>query len=248
MLENQLPLYLLVALVAHAWHEAHPTTSTSVSTNNITIPPADEWIPYLERMTAYEWVANLALKFFQPVIPGVYETPPGHDDELGQQHNPQLPTHSVKRLWGTGISLRKRDSLKITDIGFDKGKGKLLIPPLRIHGSTKSIFLNLMAFKQCYHREGDRYITSYISFMDRLIDSVRDVECLQKKGIIVHDLGSEEDVATLFNNLCKEIVVPTNTNSYYLAHVSCDLNRYYTKWRNCLWFHSYDGSDALFVD
>ncbi|KAF5933839.1 hypothetical protein HYC85_030010 [Camellia sinensis] len=155
-----------------------------------------------------------------------------HDDELGQQHNPQLLTHSVTRLRGTGISLRKRDSLKITDIGFDKGKGKLLIPPLRIHGSTKSIFLNLMAFEQCYHRERDRYITSYISFMDRLIDSVRDVQCLQKKGIIVHDLGSEEDVATLFNNLRKEIVVPTNTNSYYLANVSCDLNRYYTKWRN----------------
>ncbi|KAL7161117.1 hypothetical protein ACSBR2_041719 [Camellia fascicularis] len=318
MLENQLPLYLLVVLVTHAWHEAHTTSnsiiatpppladkcattstsnsnnttsistpppplspaaasdwattsnstsnitippppanewaSTSGSTNNITIPPADEWIPDLENTTPYEWVANLALKFFQPVIPGVYETPPEYtlnklplhlldivrqilepaqpEVHKHEEHNPQLLTHSVTRIRGTGIRLRKKNALKITDIDFDKGKGKLLIPPLRVHGSTKSIFLNLMAFEQCYHREWERYITSYISFMDRLIDSVRDVEYLQKKGIIVHDFGSEDDVATLFNNLRKEIVVPTNTNNYYLANVSCDLNRYYTKWRN----------------
>ncbi|KAI7984868.1 Callose synthase 3 [Camellia lanceoleosa] len=80
----------------------------------------------------------------QLVIPGVYETRPKYtlnklplhlldivrqilepatpEVHNHEEHNPQLPTHSVTRLRGTGIRLRKKNSLKITDIDFDKGR------------------------------------------------------------------------------------------------------------------------------
>ncbi|CAL5442036.1 unnamed protein product [Camellia sinensis] len=142
-------------------------------------------------------------------------------------NSPVIAMHSVTTLRGTGIIFETKDSTKFTDIEFKDGK--LLIPPLLIHDLTKSIFLNLMAFEQCYpHCES--YITSYISFMDELINSPKDVEHLYEKGIIVHQLGSEEDVATLFNNLCKEIVF--DTSDYYLLDVSQKLNQHYQqKWR-----------------
>ncbi|KAI7984871.1 UPF0481 protein [Camellia lanceoleosa] len=142
-------------------------------------------------------------------------------------NSPEIAMHSVTRLRGTGIIFETKDSTKFTDIEFKQGK--LLIPPLLIHDLTKSIFLNLMAFEQCYpHCES--YITSYISFMDELINSPKDVEHLNEKRIIVHQLGSEEDVATLFNNLRKEIVF--DTSDYYLLDESRKLNQHYQqKWR-----------------
>ncbi|KAI7986861.1 UPF0481 protein [Camellia lanceoleosa] len=141
--------------------------------------------------------------------------------------SPEIAMHSVTRLRGTGIIFETKDSTKFTDIEFKEGK--LLIPPLLIHDLTKSIFLNLMAFEQCYPL-CDSYITSYISFMDELINSPKDVEHLYEKRIIVHQLGSEEDVATLFNNLRKEIVF--DTSDYYLLDVSQKLNKHYQqKWR-----------------
>lgn len=142
-------------------------------------------------------------------------------------NSPEIAVHSVTRLRGTGIIFEAKDSTKFTDIEFKEGK--LLIPPLLIHDLTKSIFLNLMAFEQCYpHCES--YITSYISFMDELINSPKDVEHLNEKRIIVHQLGSEEDVATLFNNLRKEIVF--DTSDYYLLDESRKLNQHYQqKWR-----------------
>ncbi|KAL7161107.1 hypothetical protein ACSBR2_041708 [Camellia fascicularis] len=61
-------------------------------------------------------------------------------------------------------------------------------------------------------------------------DSPKDVEHLHEKRIIAHQFGSEEDVATLFNNLRKEIVF--DTSDYYLLDVSQKLNKHYQqKWR-----------------
>ncbi|GMQ11073.1 hypothetical protein CsSME_00053841 [Camellia sinensis var. sinensis] len=157
----------------------------------------------------------------------------GHDAAIQEEKegttpkSPEIAMHSVTRLRGTGIMFETKDSTKFTDIEFKEGK--LLIPPLLIHDLTKSIFLNLMAFEQCYPH-CDSYITSYISFMDELINSPKDVEHLHEKRIIVHQLGSEEDVATLFNNLRKEIVF--DTSDYYLLDVSLKLNKHYQqKWR-----------------
>ncbi|CAL5442028.1 unnamed protein product [Camellia sinensis] len=66
--------------------------------------------------------------------------------------------------------------------------------------------------------------------MDGLINSSKDVEHLIEKGIIAHQLGSEEDVATLINNLRKEMVFDTSNN--YLSKISKRLNDHYEqKWR-----------------
>ena len=93
---------------------------------------------------------------------------------------------------------------------------------------TKSLFLNLIAFEQC-HIDSSNDITSYIIFMDNLIDSHEDVSYLHYCGIIEHWLGSDAEVANLFNRLCEEVVFDTEDS--YLSRLSAEVNRYYNqKW------------------
>uniref|UniRef100_A0A5B7AI13 Uncharacterized protein n=1 Tax=Davidia involucrata TaxID=16924 RepID=A0A5B7AI13_DAVIN len=225
MLENQLPLFVLNRLFPLTWGQSIMGMDVSVN--------------------------QLALKFFDSVLPGISQNLPRFKrneqprlhllDVVRQALHPssrcrssqsnwedkqpvQTAMHSVTRLRGTSVVFKKKDSTKFTDIELNKGV--LYIPPLVIHDSTKSIFLNLMVFEQYYPRCSN-YVTSYVTFMDGLINSAKDVEYLYEKGIIEHDLGSDEDVACLFNSLRKEIV--SHTNDYYLAKVSHDLNKHFNK-------------------
>ncbi|ERN06417.1 hypothetical protein AMTR_s00016p00254890 [Amborella trichopoda] len=68
------------------------------------------------------------------------------------------------------------------------------------------MFLNLMAFEHLHVGAGCE-VSSYIWFMDNLIDTKKDVELLRSKGIIENGMGSDEEVALLFNKLSKEVTM-----------------------------------------
>uniref|UniRef100_A0A5B7BBL3 Uncharacterized protein n=1 Tax=Davidia involucrata TaxID=16924 RepID=A0A5B7BBL3_DAVIN len=173
MLENQIPLFVLNELF-------RLTKSQTMNDDSV-----DE----------------LALNFFDSVLPAISKNLP--DSSLNEQPRlhlldvvrhalrPSQPNcqvkepfrtamHSVTRLRGTSVEFKKKDSTNFTDIEFNKGI--LYIPPLVIHDSTKSIFLNLMVFEQ-YYPQCSNYVTSYVSFMDGLINSAKDVEYLYEKGL-----------------------------------------------------------------
>ncbi|XP_050291811.1 UPF0481 protein At3g47200-like [Quercus robur] len=134
--------------------------------------------------------------------------------------------HCVTELKEAGIKFKKRKTDRFWDIKFKNGI--LYIPRLFIHDGTKSLFLNLIAFEQC-HLDCGNDITSYLVFMDNLINSHQDVAHLHYHGIIEHWLGSDAEVADLFNRLCQEVVFDINDS--YLCHLSEDVNRYYDqKW------------------
>ncbi|XP_077220155.1 UPF0481 protein At3g47200-like [Tasmannia lanceolata] len=201
---------------------------------------------------------QLALQFFNLAIPGCYNPKKRENSERqalhlldviresllpsqgttfeccpAKVHHPQLMPHCVVGLRSCGIKFRKRKSDKFMEIKFHKGV--LEIPPLVIHDSTKSIFLNLMAFEQCYPHCSN-HVTSYISFMDGLINCPQDVGHLRRQGIIDHGLGSEAEVARLFNGLCREIAF--DVNDCYLSGVSAGVNLYFDRrwhaWRASL--------------
>ncbi|KAJ6378524.1 hypothetical protein OIU78_028710 [Salix suchowensis] len=136
----------------------------------------------------------------------------------------------VPRIWikrrEAGIKLRKRKTDRFWDVKFKKGI--LRVPRLLIHDGTKSLFLNLIALEQC-HIDCGNEITSFVIFMDNLINSPEDVAYLHYCGIIEHWLGSDADVADLFNQLCQEVVFDINDS--YLSRLSEDVNHYYNhKW------------------
>ncbi|KAJ0969292.1 hypothetical protein J5N97_022169 [Dioscorea zingiberensis] len=109
------------------------------------------------------------------------------------------------KLRECGVRFRKSGD---NSISFDNGELKL--PILSIDDSTKSIFLNLMAFEHL-HVGVRSEISSYLCFMDKLVDSEQDVHLLAKKGIIKNAVGSEKAVAEILNSLTEEITLdPTN--------------------------------------
>ncbi|CDY30603.1 BnaAnng03780D [Brassica napus] len=79
--------------------------------------------------------------------------------------------HCVTELKEAGVKFRRKKTDKLWDIEFRNGY--LKIPKLLIHDSTKSLFSNLIAFEQC-HANSSNDITSYIIFMDNLINSAED--------------------------------------------------------------------------
>ncbi|CAI0549930.1 unnamed protein product [Linum tenue] len=81
---------------------------------------------------------------------------------------------------------------------------------------------NFIAFEQCF-QESSQYITSYVLLMDRLIDTAKDVEVLERRRIVANDLGGRDDVAAMFNNICKQIVL----RDFYFAGLCEQVNEYY---------------------
>ncbi|KAJ9681934.1 hypothetical protein PVL29_018025 [Vitis rotundifolia] len=103
--------------------------------------------------------------------------------------------------WHRTISLR--------DISFNSSffYSHLKLPPITIDDSTKPRFLNMVAYEMCPEGPDDYGVTSYICFLDNLIDHADDVKELRSKHILYNCLGSDEDVAQIFNEIANDLVV-----------------------------------------
>ncbi|XP_021757941.1 UPF0481 protein At3g47200-like [Chenopodium quinoa] len=133
--------------------------------------------------------------------------------------------YTAKQLKDAGVTFVAGETDNPLDITFDNGK--LTISKLIIQDSTESYLRNLVYFEQChYHR--DSYFIDYIIFLDQLIDTVEDVQVLVKNKIFRNQLGSDEDVVKLFNNIGKNVI---GSNKVY-SNVSNALNCYASKRRH----------------
>nr|TKR63930.1 hypothetical protein D5086_0000320610 [Populus alba] len=113
--------------------------------------------------------------------------------------------HPTKELTTVGIHFKPSKTSHFTDVQFKRTwlAGRLQIPPLTIDDSTRSILLNLVAYEACLGDNNKLWVTSYVCFMDSLIDHPEDVRVLRSEGILLVTLGSEEEVAKLFNEVAK---------------------------------------------
>ncbi|KAJ0079055.1 hypothetical protein Patl1_22858 [Pistacia atlantica] len=83
---------------------------------------------------------------------------------------------------------------------------KLELPPVCIDDSTKSMLLNMVAYESSPNGPDDFGVSSYICLMDSLIDHAEDVMELRNKGILLNFLGSDQQVADLFNEIADNLV------------------------------------------
>ncbi|KAF7848068.1 hypothetical protein BT93_L2325 [Corymbia citriodora subsp. variegata] len=167
------------------------------------------------------------LELFRQSLLNPKQGPKKEGTQVSSQKRQRL-IHCVTELREAGVKFRERKTDRFMDIQFKDGI--LWIPRLHIDDGTRSLFLNLIAFEQS-HIDDRNDITAYVIFMDHLINSSEDVRHLHKRGIIEHWLGSDTEVADLFNRLCKEVVFDLNRS--YLSELSADLNVYYSlKWNN----------------
>ncbi|KAL5720023.1 hypothetical protein ACHQM5_012735 [Ranunculus cassubicifolius] len=122
---------------------------------------------------------------------------------------------SVKELKAVGINFKRSVTHTLRAIEFKSYKiyGELSLPPITIDDSTMPRFLNLIAYEMCPDASHDYAVTSYICFLDALIDHADDVKELRSKGILLNFLGSDDQVADLFNHFTIELV--PDPNIYY---------------------------------
>ncbi|XXG54320.1 hypothetical protein AAC387_Pa03g2232 [Persea americana] len=109
---------------------------------------------------------------------------------------------SAVELDEAGVVFKCVKPKSFLEVKFEQGTMKM--PRLLVTDVTKSLLRNFIAYEQCFPHQGDN-ITSYCSFMARLVNKPRDVEILKKSKIIENWLGSDEEVARLFNDLGKGI-------------------------------------------
>jgi len=163
-------------------------------------------------------------------------------------HKESLMLRSATKLNEAGISFEKVHNRSLLDIKFMKKpllnwflclgclpcckcvKARFQFPQLKVDHTTECVLRNLIAYEQC-HYPNEPYICNYVSLIDSLIQTKDDVEWLVEKEIVVHELGSDEELTTLVNSLCKHVV--TNSSCYY--QLIEDLNEHYNnEWKKAM--------------
>ncbi|XP_024183830.1 UPF0481 protein At3g47200 [Rosa chinensis] len=136
---------------------------------------------------------------------------------------------SVQELKEAGVKFRTDPTRGPLDITFGRvawSWGKVLtIPRIHIDDHRGTLFRNMVAFEKC-DRNCHQDVTTYLFFLDSLINSAKDVGLLHYHGVLHHSLGSNRRVAKLVNNLCKE--VGPDVSKSYLYKVVRDVNEYYS--------------------
>lgn len=99
-----------------------------------------------------------------------------------------------------------------------------------IDDCTKSLLLNLMAHEACPGSAEGFWVTSYVCFLDSLIDHSEDVKELRKKGIFSNVLGSDQEVADLFNEISSFMVFEPNAYGNVKSSIEKHCKNVIKKW------------------
>ncbi|KAJ4840143.1 hypothetical protein Tsubulata_000211 [Turnera subulata] len=143
---------------------------------------------------------------------------------------------SATELNEAGISFRKSKSKSLKDISFRHGV--LRLPVIIVDDATEATLLNLMSLERLHVGLGNE-VTSYVFFMDNIIDNERDVALLHSKGIIQNAIGSDKAVAKMFNTLSKDITLdPDGRLGVIHRHINAYCKKRWNEWRANL-VHTY---------
>lgn len=149
---------------------------------------------------------------------------------------PGIP-HAVY-LANAGIKFKKCVG-GIKDIYFEPKSATMYLPSLIVNDSTELAFLNLMAF-ELQKRFKINYVANYMYLMKKLMVSEEDVLLLKREGVVSNYRGPDKEVAELFNNISKGIVIDSKDlmdglQGQVMVHISSKSSRYraalYKRWK-----------------
>ncbi|XP_059645111.1 UPF0481 protein At3g47200-like [Cornus florida] len=221
LIENQLPFFILEGLFDLVFRGSSSFLHLSINYFKVS---------HIILSDMNESISSSGVKHFVDLLRLCY-LPSSLRPEAYKVKYVQVPT--ATELQGAGMKFRRSSSNLKLDIRH--ARGVLEIPKFTVNNSTESLFRNLMALEQ-FHYRYNSYIIDYIQFMDGLIDTAKDAELLIQNGILDSYLSDCSAVATLFNNLTKEMILWTPNYLYY--GISEKLNEYCRdpkhKWRATL--------------
>ncbi|KAB5519357.1 hypothetical protein DKX38_023676 [Salix brachista] len=138
---------------------------------------------------------------------------------------------SAKNLKKVGIHFMPSQTSGLMDVKFKSSffYGTVKLPTLTIDVSTKPLLLNLVAYETSAVLN-QLSVTSYICFMDSLIDDADDVKELRSKGIIVNFLGTDQQVADLFNKMGSSLEPDTSVYNDVKREINKQYESTLKKW------------------
>ncbi|WJX85862.1 hypothetical protein P8452_68250 [Trifolium repens] len=240
LVENQIPIFVLEKL----YKKVYKDSNNSLNFLELAFNYFEDYNPQrLEKDQNEEMLKNCkSCKHFTDLIRCFY-LPKEVYDKSNKDNNCVLKT--ATKLNEASISFVKAHQRSLLEIKFVKVqilnwflcfgcspflkffKSKLEIPQFKVDQTTECVLRNLIALEQCHYSE-QPFICNYVFLIDSLINTKEDVEILVDKEIIVHELGSDVELATMINGLCKNVVVTYN----YYGETSKNLNdHYHNRWK-----------------
>ncbi|KAB5518979.1 hypothetical protein DKX38_023298 [Salix brachista] len=139
--------------------------------------------------------------------------------------------YSAKELKKVGIHFMPSQTSGLMNVKFKSSflYGTVKLPSLTIDVSTKPLLFNLVAYETSAALN-QLSVTSYICFMDSLINDADDVKELRSKGIIVNFLGSDQQVADLFNNMGSSLEPDTSVYNDVKREINKQYESTLKKW------------------
>ncbi|TYH47078.1 hypothetical protein ES332_D11G386400v1 [Gossypium tomentosum] len=209
LLENQIPFRVLELLTSSSNGEQFMNAIIRFIDDTVITPAEDsEWWPqqggdrihllHLLRVRLLFNKENQLLNRFPFYIEHRFS------NEARTKRCHSYPFRNVKELKKAGIWLKASQTSCLTDISFNRifFVGKLCLPPMTVDDST----MNLIAYEMCPDFDNDFTVTSYMCFLDLLIDEAEDVQDLRAAGTLNNGLGSDEGVAKIFNKMNTDLV------------------------------------------
>ncbi|KAF5465149.1 hypothetical protein F2P56_015180 [Juglans regia] len=137
--------------------------------------------------------------------------------------------HGATELEEAGIKFKKVEKSNVFSIKFNNGL--MEISPLSIQDQTETYLRNLIAYEQYCHPPYEvNYVYNYVCFMDHLINTLKDVELLRRRGIIHNNLGDDETISTMVNKLGHYVGFSTNIYARTIMDVNMHCRRRRNVW------------------
>ncbi|KAF7804029.1 UPF0481 protein [Senna tora] len=218
LLENQLPFQLLKLLSPHNDNEL---TKMMVRFFNCHHLPSGDYdvvslLPHPPHLL--DQLRRIVLCDFQPQ----------------QNGNDNIITYrNIKELKAAGIRVKRCESKCPLNITFSTSfwfGGELRIPKIVVDDTIAPTYLNLIAYEMCPDFENKYEISSYLEFLDSLIDHPDDVMELRSAEVLHNGLGSDEEVAKLFNTISADLVPDTAIYACVRAQIEKHYANIYKTW------------------
>ncbi|KAF7831664.1 UPF0481 protein [Senna tora] len=208
MLENQLPFFILEEI----FNLAFPPSSTDH-------PPS-----FLELTFAFFDYYNVqkldpsatpdfGTKHFTDLLQTFHLKPGKSERYFFERMGSNALLYGANELHEAGVKFKVNTTKKcLLDLNFSGGVFE--IPQIMVQEETEHEFRNMIALEQC-HYPFESYICDYALFLDCLINTSMDVDILVHRQIIRKFLADSDDVARVFNGLCKDILHVNFNADYY---------------------------------
>ncbi|CAH2063380.1 unnamed protein product [Thlaspi arvense] len=192
LLENQLPYFILEKLFDPIVKTLHPSESLRTLV-----------ISYFELENKKKISEKTKFRHFTDLFRCVrVDTLP---EDYVVDFKPIEVMHNAVKLDSRGVKFEAVDEEFSVAVRFDAKTGCLKIPCFKADDDIEITLRNVMAFEQSHHPY-NAYVSDYVTFLDFLIDTEKDVDFLVEKGIIKNWLGHHGTVSKLVNKLCLEVM------------------------------------------